>query len=126
MELFTDDDGVTFYDGIMLSGGRAATPEEAAQYEEDRLVKQSIADWKANRQTEVDNLEVIHNGVIYQGDEVSQTRMARAIAVMSDSDIFTGWVAKDNTSHDLTKADLLAILKDAGTQQSAIWNVGRP
>jgi len=32
MNLFTDD-GVTFYDGIMLSGGRAATPEEVAQYE---------------------------------------------------------------------------------------------
>lgn len=103
-----------------------ATPEQVAQYEADQLAKQTILQWKTNRQNEVDKIEVNYNGIIYQGDEVSQTRMARALSVMSDTDIFDGWVAKDNSLHSLTKADFIAILKTAGAKQSVIWNAGRP
>lgn len=116
----------SLYTGIVAQGDREATPEEVAQYKADRLAKQTVTDWKTNRQTEVDNIEVNYNGIIYQGDEISQTRMARALSVMSDTDIFDGWVSKDNSLHSLTKADFIAILKTAGAKQSAIWNAGRP
>ena len=81
--------------------------------------------WKYERQNKVDNIEVIHNEVVYQGDELSQTRMARAISVMDDDET-TQWVAKDNSIHTLNKADLSAILKEAGIKQTLIWNENRP
>ena len=81
--------------------------------------------WKQERQVKADNLEVIYNEVVYQGDELSQTRMARAIAVMNDIET-TQWVAKDNSIQVLNKADLLVILKEAGIKQTLIWNEGRP
>lgn len=95
---------------------------------EDKLDKQKQAEyqaWKSDRQNKVDNLEVEHNGVIYQGDELSQTRIARAISVMDDNET-TEWVAKDNSIQTLNKADLSAILKEAGIKQTLIWNENRP
>ena len=95
---------------------------------EDKLAKQKQAEyqsWKSERQNKVDNLEVIYNEVVYQGDELSQTRMARAVSVMDDSET-TQWVAKDNSIQTLNKADLSAILKEAGIKQTLIWNENRP
>ena len=81
--------------------------------------------WKAERQSKVDNIEVELNGVVYQGDETSQTRVARAVAVMEDTDTVM-WVAKDNSVNELSKTDLKYILKEAGIKQTLIWNDGRP
>lgn len=88
--------------------------------------KKAILDWKAARQALVDAIEVELGGVVYQGDEVSQTRMARAIVAMPDATTTIEWIAKDNTAHALTKADLSQILLLAGIKQAAIWNEGRP
>lgn len=98
------------------------TPEESAekQYQEE------LTSWKQQRQVAVDNIEVTYNNVVYQGDEVSQTRMSRAIAALPDDVTTIDWVAKDNSVRQLNKGDLQAILVDAGIQQSAIWNQGRP
>lgn len=81
--------------------------------------------WKAERQSKVDNIEVELNSVIYQGDETSQTRLSRAVSVMEDTDT-TMWVAKDNSVNELSKADLKYILREAGIKQTLIWNDGRP
>lgn len=81
--------------------------------------------WKAERQSKVDNIEVELNGVVYQGDETSQTRVARAVSAMEDTDT-TMWVAKDNSVNELSKADLKYILKEAGIKQTLIWNDSRP
>lgn len=81
--------------------------------------------WKAERQAKVDNIEVELNSVIYQGDETSQTRIARAVSVMEDTDTVM-WVAKDNSINELYKADLKYILKEAGIKQTLICNDGRP
>lgn len=81
--------------------------------------------WKAERQSKVDNIEVELNGVVYQGDETSQTRVARAVAVMEDIDTVM-WVAKDNSVNELSKEDLKYILREAGIKQTLIWNDSRP
>ena len=101
--------------------------EDNKSWVEDANLKKQhqYIQWKTERQNKVDNLEVEHNGVIYQGDEVSQTRLARAIAVMDDTET-TEWVAKDNSIQTLNKADLNAILKEAGIKQTLIWNKNRP
>lgn len=91
-----------------------------AKYERDLKL------WKGDRDILVRNIEVTYNAVVYQGDEDSQTRMARAIVALPDDITTINWVAKDNTVNSLTRLDLQAILLDAGNQQSAIWNMGRP
>lgn len=81
--------------------------------------------WKAERQSKVDNIEVELNGVVYQGDETSQTRVARAVSAMEDIDTVM-WVAKDNSVNELSKEDLKYILREAGIKQTLIWNDSRP
>lgn len=104
---------------------QAAKITPAQQYEQD------LADWKAERQAKVEAIEVsyiVSSGevVVFQGDEESQGRITRPIAALPDDTTTVPWVAKDNSVWPLTKSDLRAILLDAGTQQSAIWNEGRP
>ena len=77
--------------------------------------------FKAQRQEAVDNLEVTYEGTIYQGDEVSQGRMSRAILALPDDTTTTLWIAKDNTPMQLTKVDLSSILRLAGEAQTVLW-----
>lgn len=61
-------------------------------------------------------------GNTFDGDEVSQTRMARAILVMSNTNIPSiPWVLSDNTVIDATVAELTEALSLAGTEQSRLW-----
>ena len=76
---------------------------------------------KAQRITLVSNIEVIYNNIIYQGDEVSQDRMSRAINGLPDDIITIDWKAKDNSSHILNKVDLKQILYLACQEQTKIW-----
>lgn len=92
----------------------------------EEILAEAITAWKIDRAMAVEAIEVTHNTVVYQGDEESQTRMARAIVALPDDVTTVDWVAKDNSVNALTRLDLQAILLDAGNQQSAIWNVGRP
>ena len=84
------------------------------------------AAWKRERAARVAEIEVEHRGVIYQGDEESQTRLARAIVALPDDKATTLWIAKDNSEHYLTRPELQEILQAAGRRQSEIWNEGRP
>ena len=77
--------------------------------------------FKAQRQEAVDNLEVTYEGTIYQGDEVSQGRMSRAILALPDDTTTTLWIAKDNTPMQLTRVDLSSILRLAGEAQTVLW-----
>lgn len=109
-----------------IANGGIVEPFETQAEIDARLIVETLAVWKANRAQLVDNIEVIYNGVVYQGDEESQTRMARAIVALPDDTTTINWIAKDNTVNALTRVDLKLILLDAGNQQSAIWNAERP
>ncbi len=85
-----------------------------------------VDDWKTKRQTAVENIEVVYYGATFQGDEISQGRMSRAIIALPDDETTIEWIAKNNNAVNLTRVELKAILADAGNQQSAIWNAGRP
>ena len=75
---------------------------------------------KQNRKNIVNNIEVIYNGVVYQGDEKSQDRMSRAIVGMDDDDTIE-WTAKDNSKVVLLRSDLKQILRLAGIEQTKAW-----
>jgi succinate dehydrogenase flavin-adding protein (antitoxin of CptAB toxin-antitoxin module) len=101
------------------------TAEEVKQEKLQKEYKQALNKWKQERQKAVDSIIVEHKGKEFQGNEVSQDRIARAILSLSDEDTIN-WVASDNTEVELTKADLQAILTQAREQQSLIWNKDRP
>lgn len=78
---------------------------------------------KAQRDEAVAEIKVTTAaGNTFDGDEVSQGRMARAIIALS-----TGlapsvtWVLADNTVIDATAAELTEALVLAGQEQAAIW-----
>ena len=59
-------------------------------------------------------------GNTFDGDEVAQGRMARAIVAMDDADV-TQWILADNSIISVSKAELKEALKLAGQAMTAIW-----
>jgi hypothetical protein len=87
--------------------------------------EQLAAEWKANRELLVSQIEVEYNGHIFQGDETSQDRMSRALAVLPD-DMNTTWRTSDNQNVSISKDDLKEILFLAGQEQTRIWFEDEP
>jgi hypothetical protein len=106
--------------------GNEVFPVEMQPYLDAEAKVQAYSDWKAERQTKVDNIEVEYLGVIYQGDEISQTRLARAITSLPNDTQTVFWVAKDNSVNGLVRSQLQDILLLAGAKQAEAWNDGRP
>lgn len=78
---------------------------------------------KQARQVAVENITVTTSaGNTFDGDEASQTRMARAILVLSSGAASTvTWVLADNTVIQATEAELTEALAKAGEAQAAMW-----
>ena len=87
---------------------------------EDDFKSYNEQNYKTIRQNIVDNIEVIYNEIIYQGDEKSQDRMSRAIVGMDDYDTIE-WTAKDNSKVVLLRSDLKQILRLSGIEQTKVW-----
>jgi len=88
---------------------------------EEELLPILTEDFKKNREVLVINLEVVYNGIVYQGDEKSQDRMSRAINGLPDDTTIINWKAKDNSTQELTRPELKEILFLAGQEQTRIW-----
>lgn len=67
------------------------------------------------------DLEVVYNNVVYQCDEVSQSRISRAIIGLPFDDSVIMWKAKDNSIHHLSRLDLENILYLAIKEHTRIW-----
>lgn len=78
---------------------------------------------KAARQAAVDAIKVtVSTGKIFDGDEMSQTRMSRAIIGLQAAGVPTiTWTLADNTSVDVTLAELTEALILAGQEQARLW-----
>jgi hypothetical protein len=77
--------------------------------------------WKAQRAAMVEAIKVTtQSGNEFDGDEISQGRMARAVSSMEDTDTVI-WVLANNTPIMATRAELKEALKMAGSAQAAIW-----
>lgn len=99
-----------------LWDGEVLTPPLPAAPTRDTL--------KAERQAKVDAITVTTAaGNTFDGDEVSQERMNRAITVLNASPLGTTvtWVLHDNSVAEVTAGELLEALALAGTAQAAIW-----
>lgn len=78
---------------------------------------------KQARAAAVDAITVTTSkGHTFDGDETSQTRMARAIVAMQAAGVpSVTWVLADNTVIDATVAELAEALALAGAAQAALW-----
>lgn len=76
--------------------------------------------FKAQRKILVDAIKVTVGTKVFDGDEISQGRMARAAVAMTDSETVL-WVLADNTPTQCTKAELVEALRLAGEEQTKIW-----
>jgi len=88
---------------------------DAAAAERERL--------KAERAVNVASITVTTAaGNTFDGDEVSQGRMARAIvALQATGAASTLWVLADNTVINATAAELIEAMVLAGQAQAAVW-----
>lgn len=82
---------------------------------------QEELDTKAIRQDEVNKLVVTTStGKTFDGDEVAQNRMARAVVAMEAGEE-TQWILADNTVVMVTREELREALRLAGSEQTPIW-----
>ncbi len=82
---------------------------------------QARSDFKTQRSDNVKNIKVTTTaGHCFDGDEESQTRMARAIVGLDEGELL-GWVLADNTELQVNSVELKEALKLAGAAQSALW-----
>jgi biopolymer transport protein ExbD len=95
------------------------TPEE--------LAAQALAQAKAERAEAVSKITVEVDGMVFDGDEVAQERMARTVtaatATGASMDDTTVWVLHDNTVATPTIRQLATALRMAGEAQTALWTV---
>ena len=77
--------------------------------------------FKKQRADKVANITVEVDGMVFDGDETSQARMARAIVLMARSDEKTLWVLADNTQVEVTKAQLKQACILAAKRQTELW-----
>ena len=115
-----DDDQIE--GGAVVSGLVPMTQEEVdAHINPPKTEDQIREEWKAERSAAVEAIKVTTlAGNTFDGDEVSQGRMARAVSSMEDVDTVL-WVLADNTVIQATKAELREALRLAGSAQAAIW-----
>ena len=128
MRYYKDTSGEVFgYDEAQVDAGLpvgkiAMTPEEVeAHINPPKTDEQIREEWKAERSAAVEAIKVTTlAGNTFDGDEVSQGRMVRAISSMEDADSVV-WVLADNSVIQATKAELKEALRLAGSAQAAIW-----
>ena len=100
-----------------------AVPEPTAE----ELAEQELQQKKAERAEAVSKITVTVDGMVFDGDEKAQDRMARAITMFQannlPADYQTDWVLADNTIAKVTVTQLSQALLLAGKEQTALWTV---
>ena len=102
---------------------RELTPEEIAALPvvtEEDLAREARELFKQERAKAVAAIVVEVDGLLFDGDEVAQTRMARAALVMDDEET-TLWVQANNEPAQVTKAQLIEAIRLAGAEQTRLW-----
>ena len=103
----------TYRDAWILSG--STVDVDATKKAEIDLVL-----FKQSRDEAVENITVVVDSMTFDGDEVSQSRMARAVASSSPGET-TQWKLHDNTIVTITHEQLKQALRLAGEAQTALW-----
>lgn len=76
--------------------------------------------FKTTRAEAVAQIVVEVDGLLFDGDEVAQGRMARAALVMLPEET-TLWVQANNEPAQVTKEQLIEAIRLAGAEQTQLW-----
>jgi len=76
--------------------------------------------FKMKRTEAVNQIVVEVDGLLFDGDEVAQGRIARSATAMHDNETIT-WVLANNTPAAVTKVQLIRALRLAGAAQEKLW-----
>ena len=91
------------------------------------LAEESLKAAKINRAIAVESITIEVDGMLFDGDETSQERMARtviaAIATGEGMSATTTWVLHDNTVATVTIRQLATALRLAGEEQTRLWTI---
>ncbi len=93
---------------------------------EEEKAAAALEQAKQERASTVEKIKVTIDGMVFDGDEVSQGRMARTVAaaVAKGVDLKTTkrlWVLANDTPAEVTIDQLSRALEAAGDAQSAVW-----
>lgn len=92
----------------------------APTYTEEEIAAMELVKAKKERAETVSKIVVTVDGLLFDGDETSQDRMARSIVALNEGETVQ-WVLADNVPTLVTKEQLRAALRLAGEAQTAIW-----
>lgn len=88
---------------------------------------EALAQAKVERAAAVAAITVEVDGMVFDGDEVAQERMARTVtaatATGASMDDMTVWVLHDNTVAQVSIRQLAMALRLAGEAQTSLWTV---
>lgn len=73
---------------------------------EEEILNQQYQQWKAERSEAVKNITVNVDGMIFNGDEISQERMTRIVVLATDETEKINWILANNTSAPVTPKQL--------------------
>lgn len=93
--------------------------------DDDKASEVAMTEAKTDRAEAVSRITVEVDGMVFDGDEKAQDRMARAITMFQASnlpdDYTTAWVLADNTVAQVTVNQLAQALLLAGQKQTELW-----
>lgn len=102
---------------MTIDWSQVVTPESKAE----QFIKANREAWKSERSSAVSSIAITTAaGNTFDGDEISQGRMARAILALPEGQTVR-WVLHDNTEIDATSAELREALALAGAEQARLW-----
>lgn len=114
------DDKVTFWTNLGVTYTEEPDPEPTEEEKE----AQKLEEAKRLRAQQVAAIKVEVDGMIFDGDETSQSRMARALEVASITGMgSTVWVLADNTVAEVTVAQMQQALSKAMLEMGELWTV---
>lgn len=94
--------------------------EGAIGLDSDKVAEIEAKRFKAEREKAVSEITVTVSNMVFDGDEESQNRMARALS-SSDIGDSTLWKLADNTVTTVTYGQLKQALRLAGEAQTTLW-----
>jgi hypothetical protein len=114
-------DGMAGQGFVLEEEARAIPGMDQARIDDLKLTAMEIVT-KEDRTEAVERIIVEVEGMMFDGDEESQSRMSRAIVSLNPGEV-TLWKLADNTAANVTREQLQAALRAAGAAQTALWFV---
>ena len=113
-----------WYEGEDLLEGEGTEP---VMDPVDESGEARLARLKAERAEAVSRITVTVDGMVFDGDEISQERMARTItAAVATGEAMTAtttWVLADNEVAQVSIEQLARALREAGERQTELWTL---